>query len=245
MASVKKKLKRIGAWAWDLFKNSLPSAFMFFAASTGLMLLTMYKKSDVETLDLTWNNTKLLWTIVCVVLSCAYEGFLAFIYGGNQYEMLASGNIRRASGEEYRISAYKESREYRPWKGFAVGGFVGMYTIFMGIYFGCNQAAIEAQTLGTGASLVILLGVFLSGWSILPFFFMNKSGMSVSYFYSCFFAIIPVIISGVFYIIGAYHRRNKAIRAQEIADKSRAELEAKPKKINYGALPGTKPKKRK
>jgi hypothetical protein len=49
------------------------------------------------------------------------------------------------------------------------------------------------------------------------------------------------------YIAGAYARRNKAIRQQLLAEQAeKAEEERrKNKKVNYGALPGTKPKKRK
>ena len=47
------------------------------------------------------------------------------------------------------------------------------------------------------------------------------------------------------YIVGAYGKRKKRLREQEIADKEAAREANKEKKINYGGLPGTKPKKRK
>ena len=59
------------------------------------------------------------------------------------------------------------------------------------------------------------------------------------------FALLPIIVTGVMYIVGAYGKRNKTIRAQELADKAAAVEQAKVKKINYGGLPGTKPRKRK
>jgi hypothetical protein len=46
------------------------------------------------------------------------------------------------------------------------------------------------------------------------------------------------------YIAGAYSRRSKRLRQQRLEDKA-VEAANKPKKINYGGLPGTKPKKRK
>ena len=58
------------------------------------------------------------------------------------------------------------------------------------------------------------------------------------------FAIV-LILELVMYILGAYGRRNKVIREQEIADKAAKAEAEKVKKINYGGLPGTKPKKRK
>ena len=69
--------------------------------------------------------------------------------------------------------------------------------------------------------------------------------MHISYFLTCLFALVPIAVSGGFYIAGAYARRAKAVRQQLIADKA-AEAEVnRVKKINYGGLPGTKPKKRK
>jgi hypothetical protein len=45
--------------------------------------------------------------------------------------------------------------------------------------------------------------------------------------------------------LGAYRKRNKKIREQIIADRMAQEEAKREKKINYGGLPGTKPKKRK
>ena len=70
------------------------------------------------------------------------------------------------------------------------------------------------------------------------------SGAAVSYYWSCLLGILPIAICGAFYIIGAYGKRAKAIKAQELADKASQAQAEKPKKINYGGLPGTKPKKK-
>ena len=134
--------------------------------------------------------------------------------------------------------------------------------LFSGIVFGANQSKIDgmladlisgAQTtnsFGSGFAVLIIIGLFLSGWSILPFFISNAviipaGGVAVSYYYSCFFAIVPVVVTGVMYIVGAYSKRAKTVRKQEIADRQAAAEASKEKKINYGGLPGTKPKKRK
>jgi hypothetical protein len=63
-----------------------------------------------------------------------------------------------------------------------------------------------------------VLAFFLSGWTVLPFYCMNQAGIAVSYYYSLFLAIIPVLVTGGLYIAGAYARRNKAIRQQKIAE---------------------------
>lgn len=244
MATFKNVMKKTGRQIWELFKASIPAAIMFFFASSFFMMLTM-KENEVF-----WDGGKLTWTIVCVLAATVYDGFITYAQGGSAYENLVSGNFKRTSMDEYgggyKISSHKYAKEYRAWKGFGIGTFIAIYAIVFGIIFGCNQAAIDGQALGnTGMAIVALVGFLFSGWSLLPIYYMNASGMGVSYFFSCLFAIIPIAVTGAFYIIGAYGRRNKAIRAQELADRA-AEAEAnKVKKINYGGLPGTKPKKRK
>ena len=241
--TVKKELKKFGRYVWELFKASLPIAFMFFCAGTILMMLTMKGEK------LQWNGSTLTWTLVCGIGGVAYDALVSWANGGSHYEMLVSGNVKRISaeqmGEGYRISSHKEAKEYRVWKGFAIGAFAAIWSLIFGLVFGCNQAEINSGDMRKGLAVLVLLGFLLSGWSILPFYYLNAVGKTVNYFWTLPFALIPIVITGAFYIIGAYSRRNKRLREQAIAARA-AEAEAnREKKINYGALPGTKPKKRK
>lgn len=243
MANFKKTMKKIGRHTWEFFKSSLPAALMYFCAGTILMMLTM--KEDA----LQWDGKKLAWTLVCGIAAAAYNAFLAYAQGGNGYEMLVSGNIKRTSvydrGGEYKISSHKYAREYRPWKGFVIGAFIGIFTILTGIIFGCNQTAIDEKSMGKGVAVLMIVFFLLSGWSILPFYYMNGSGIYVNYFASCLFALVPIAVTGGMYIAGAYGKRRKVIREQELADRAAAAEVQREKKINYGGLPGTKPRKRK
>ena len=239
---LKKSLKTFGRYAWEMFKASLPIAFMFFCAGTILMMLTM----KGETLE--WNSTTLTWTLVCGIGGAAYDGLVSWANGGTHYEMLVSGNVKRISAEEmgegYRISTHKEAKEYRVWKGFVIGAFAALWVVLFGVIFGCNQAEIDSGDMRKGLAVLVLMGFLLSGWTILPFYYLNAVGKTVSYFWTCLFALVPIAVTGAFYIVGAYSRRNKRLREQAIAQKA-AEAEAnRERKINYGALPGTKPKKR-
>ena len=85
----------------------------------------------------------------------------------------------------------------------------------------------------------------MKSWSVIPMYLMNRTGIAISYYVSCVFALIPIAVTGGFYIAGAYARRAKRLREQLIAEKAQKADEEKVKKINYGGLPGTKPKKRK
>ncbi len=245
MGNYQKKGKLFWKQILELFKASLVPMLMCVFASSVLLLVIM---NDADT---AWNSKKLIWTIVLAVAATAYMGFIIFVKGGDAYEMLVSGNMKRRSAtdesEGYVISEHKYVKEYRAWKGFAIGAFIVVYTVVTGIIFGANQAAIDAQVQKgfSALSVAVLLGFLLAGWSILPFFYMNASGIAVSYYYSCLFAVLPFITVGVMYIVGAYARRAKTLKriaAEEAAQKAKEERK---KKINYGGLPGTKPKKRK
>ncbi len=241
----KKKVKFIGAYIWSLFKSSVLTSIMYFCASAILMMLILRG----EKID--WTNSDITWTIVCILGGAAYNAIAAWANGGMHYEMLVSGNVKRSTydayGNEYKMSNHKLAKEYRVWKGFVIGTFTAIVPIIFGILCGANQAEIHSGKLSNGVSALIILAFFLSGWTIMPLYCMNKVGISVSYYVSIAFALIPVLVSGVMYIGGAYARRNKAVRQQLLAEQAEraAEEKKKNKKINYGALPGTKPKKRK
>ena len=241
--AIKRTLKKFGRYVWELFKVSLPSTFMYCCAGTILMLLTF--KSD----PLVWTSKEVAWAVVCIIGGAAYNALMAWANGGAQYEMLVSGNLKRISEEQfeggYKMSSHKEAKEYRVWKGFAFGAFSALFTIVLGILFGCFQTQINADEVKSGMGVLLLFGFLLTGWSVIPLYLMNATGVAISYFISCLFALIPIGVSGAFYIGGAYARRNKRLREQMIAERATAAQENKPKKINYGGLPGTKPKKRK
>ena len=245
----KEKMKEIWNNAFECFKRSFSGGFTYFLVSMILVWLTVDEKT-VGMTDKRWT-----WTVVCVLGAAAYNAFVSYVNGGNQYEMLVSGNMKRISamnmGGEYKISSHKLAKEYRVWKGFLVGLFMAFFCILTAIVFGANQEKIvtaltsEDKPMSTGLGIFVVILLFLSGWSILPFYHLNSAGVSVSFYLSGLLALIPIGVTGVFYIVGAYGRRRKSMRAQELADREMAAKEAKPKKINYGGLPGTKPRKRK
>ena len=249
MSTFKKKMKKFGRQVWELFKSSVPAMLMYFCAGTILMMITM--KGDV----VTWDGKKLAWTLVCILAAMGYDALVTYAQGGNAYEMLVSGNMKRNSaytaGGELKISSHKYAKEYRTWKGFAVGAFMGLFPLLTGIIFGANQAAIDGilltgeGSISKGLAVIMIICFLLSGWSILPFYYMNAGGAGINYFVTCLFALIPIAVTGAMYIVGAYGRRNKTIKAQELADRAAQAEAKKEKKINYGGLPGTKPKKRK
>ena len=246
MSNFKTKWKVFWRIVGECFMRSLTPSVMFFVA--GLVLLMLQSKNFGL-------SAQMAWAALCAVVALAYNGFLMWICGGNHYEMLVSGNLKRRSamqsGSELNMASYKFQKEYRPWKGFAIGAFVSLLLIVGSIVLGCNQTAIveaatnEEVTLTTGLAAVSLIFYCLAGWVLLPILELNIAGTAVSFFVGCAFALLPICVSGGIYIGGAYGRRNKTVRQQEIAARAAEEEANRPKKINYGGLPGTKPKKRK
>ena len=245
MANFKKKFKFYAGYVWQLIKDSLPSGIMYICAGSILMMLTIKVKES----EIVFKNSVVVWSVVCIVAAAAYNGLIMWATGGQQSELLAAGNVRRTSeqlyGEVYKISKHKEVKEYRLWKGFVVGGIIALFTVIVGIVWGVKQAQIDARLAQGKIGITELLGIMLSGWSVVPVYYANFTGSDISYFVTIVFALLPIVVTAAFYIGGAYARRNKNLRRQMIADKAAADAANKAKKINYGGLPGTKPKKKK
>lgn len=244
MSSFKKKWKECWKNVWECFKQSIAAGMMFFVASMVLFLVTSKSGAD-ET------NTLVTWAVICGLVASAYGGLLAFATGGAHYEMLVSGNMKRRSSEEFgselNITSYKTEKEYRPWKGFLIGFLSVGITFVGGIVLGCNQSKLSAEKMGTGLSVLLFVLDLFGGWVMLPVQTFNRPAVGgyANGFLCCAFTLLPTVVSGLCYIWGAYARRNKTWRQAELARKAEEEAAAKPKKINYGGLPGTKPRKRK
>ena len=240
---MKSRLKAIGRQAWSLFKSGMPSMLMWFCAGAVLMMLTLKEEA------LAWDGNKLTWTLVCVLVASAYGLFIAYAQGGESYEMLVTGNVNRRaldeSGVAYKMSKYRYEKEYRVWKGFATGAYTALFTLISVLVVACNQTEILGGTVSKGTSIAFFICVLIGGWVILPIYYLNMSGLTVSFFVGLPFALLPCLFAGGMYIAGAYARRAKRLKAEEVERRVREEKENREKKINYGALPGTKPRKRK
>lgn len=248
MKTAKQKIQWVLKNIWTLFKSGMPSLIIYSCAGSILMMLTM-----TENATMVWDNKKLLWTVLAWVLAIGYNVAASYSQGIVGYDMLAAGNMQRHAedrGAALKISKHDELQEYRPWKGFVIGAFSCILILVFGLIFGKNTEVInsvfdKASTTAEKIGTTVLLGFMLSGLTLLPTFYLNGAEIYINYYVTIVAILVPILVSGVAYIAGAYGKRNKVLRAQ---DKQRAELEAKQNKqakVNYGALPGTKPKKHK
>ena len=242
MAKFKELCGTIWKWVWECFKRSLLPLIMYISASVVICMFTLDQVEIKAGL-----TTARFWTIFGIALfAVVYGALMAFVEGGAGYDMLVAGNMKRMLSEkELKMTSHKVQREYRTWKGFAIGAWMVVLPLICALIFGANQDAILTSEDG-GILFIKAIGMFVTGWAIYPFYFANFTGFaSVSYYWSLLLLILPILVSGVMYIVGAYARRNKAIKEQELADRAAKVQENKVKKINYGGLPGTKPRKRK
>ena len=188
---------------WQTFKSSLIVLLMFVGVSSMVFMM-----SFKGTLSDGLTGTRAAWVFGGIAVGLAYQALMMFATGGQGYEMLVSGNMKRRSaaamGTSMKISSHKVEKEFRYWKGFVTPWFIVLLTVVIGIVFGVNQAEIdrilastnekEAMTLGLGIAVLVLL--MIAGWSVLPFMFINLGGVYVSYYWSILLGILPVIVSG-------------------------------------------------
>ena len=261
MSKAKETWKKFWRNVWEIIKESFVLV-TFFGILSAIAFIGTINEEWCGKIAEGFNGARIAFLVVVAVMLLAYAGAMAYAFGGKGYEMLVSGNMKRMSaeqlGSQMKISSHKEEMEYREWKGFAIGGVIAFFTVLFGILMGIKGDAVNeafrslslagetaAPFENKGDAILVLVSMLCCGWSLLPFAYLNLSGIAASYFWSCLFGVLPIIVAGIFYIVGAYATRAKRMRAQENADRAAAEEANKPKKVNYGALPGTKPKKKK
>ena len=250
MAKSKSAFGKIWQWVWECFKRSLLPLVMYITSSFVLVVFTFDQQKATDGL-----TTTRFW--LCFgfgLFAVVYGAIMAFVEGGNGYDMLVAGNMkRRVEGEGLKMSKHKEEKEYRDWKGFAIGGFIALINLVVSLVWGANQEAINyvlTNPNGTlegysGIQALLSVNIFTWGWAVLPFVFANAGGVFVSYYWMALLGLLPIIACGITYIVGAYARRRKKLNQQEAEARAEEEAANRPKKINYGGLPGTKPNKKK
>ncbi len=149
-------------------------------------------------------------SVICLLGGCAYNVLLCFTTGKQHIDALLIGNVHREnallgipSGANHRVE-----REYRAWKGFVIGFIVGIPVIILGLIAGANPAS----TAGGGAMIIMM---FLAGWAIIPVAWIRAAVPTFSFYFSLLFIVIPVLVSGISYILGA--RKQRRVKEEEKA----------------------------
>lgn len=226
----KKKIDYAHPNGWQLFwriqreswRRTITPALMYFFMS--LLLLA------AQAIEIVW--LQIVLGIVCIAGGIFFNAHLLFHFGAAHDDVLRSGILYRKREEEgIAISPdHHVEKEYRPWKGFYIGFLMGLPVIILGILSG----ALEGTTAGG-----YLAGAFvmLAGCAIVPFTWLRNyvpSMNGLSLYWTILTIVVPILVSGLFYILGAYRNRRKLAEkeAREAAVKRAAE-EARQARLHH------------
>lgn len=183
---------------------------------------------------------KIVLGSVCMLGGMAFNAHLLYSYGAIHFDAYLTGCLHRKNAAYGIVSGgdHRVEREYRWWKGFYIGFLVGIPVIIFGLLAG----SYYGQTVGNAAGVFLIM---FAGWAIIPI-----SWLRVSFYWSLFMILIPVIVSGGFYILGAYRekrkkemqaKRSEAVAAAAVAAK--AELKEQTEEQRRKTLQSKKKKK--
>lgn len=195
----------------ECIRRAITSGLMYYML--GLVLLAVH--GFVE--------DPALFFIVCAGVF-AFAGFLnahqMLMVSEMHYKMKLTGDIRRANAMETMhnldVRSYKFQQEYRPWKGFVIGLSICLPGI---IFTLCG--AIPVSVVKNEATLqvnnVFQLILFITyTWQLVPVTFISQNVLAtalaedVLFYYSMLTYLIPILISGIFYLIGGAVAKKKA-----------------------------------
>ncbi len=152
--------------------------------------------------------------VVFILGGAAFNGHLAFQYGVMHYDAYLTGCLHRRnelfgipSGGDHHVE-----REYSPWKGFYIGFLIGVPVLVLILIWSFAPAVG-----GTGLAM-------FAPWAFLPVMWawgaQKEAGVldaakSVPAVWSALMILLPILITGVFYIVGAMVEKNRKARQSE------------------------------
>ncbi len=199
---------------WECFRRAVTPMLMYMFMS--MIMLTCQLVGDL------W--LKIFLGVLCIAGGAFFNGHLCYSYGKIHYGSYIAGELHRRN-ELYGIPSggdHRPDREYRWWKGPIIGVYVALPVLILGIVAGI----FPPTETGLGAYALYAYAMF-AGYGILPLTWFGAKpegqgfGLVVSPFWSLLFALIPIVVSTVFYIVGAWreqvHRVREAERMEEVA----------------------------
>ncbi len=176
----------------------------------GLILLSLQAIVPDEN-----NVVEIVLGVLCILGGAFFNAHLMYHTGVLHYDNYITGEIHRRNAR-YGIQSggdHRPEREYRAWKGFYIGFLVGLPVIFFGVL---------AHYFYEAASL--FFGMF-AGWALIPiawFGTLEGGGLRVDALWSLLFVLLPVLVSGIAYLIGAHVEKERKLRASERDEKIKA-----------------------
>ena len=150
--------------------------------------------------------------IVCIVCGAVYNAHLCFHTGKKHYEVYLTGEFRRRN-EAFGIESggdYRAHEEFRVWKGFYIGLLTGLPVLIFGTVSAFTRA-------------VDFVYLMFAGWAYLPLAWARQisGNLNINGAWTLFMLLLPIAVSGTFYLLGARKRRTE----KEQADARAAEVE--------------------
>ncbi len=187
---------------WRVQKECLRrsvSVFLMYMFMSMIMLATQAFSKEGTTV------IEIVLGVLCILGGMFFNGHLCYHCGSDHYDAYLSGCLHRKnalfgipSGGNHRVE-----REYRVWKGFLIGFYVGLVVMILGTIAGVFQG-----TKNVGYAIMFL--TMFAGWAIIPVgWVINLVNPNFSYFWSLAFILIPILVSGIFYIVGAMCEKKK------------------------------------
>lgn len=179
-----------------------------------------------------WANVIL--GILCVIGGAFYNGHLCYQFGKLHYGALVAGDLMRRHEEEGQSTGvgHHVEQEYSPWKGFYIGFLVGVPVIILGCLAGHFYDMIGTSEEGTllgGYSALAL--IMFAAWAIVPLLWMRNylpAFAGLSLYWSLLMILLPILVSGIFYIVGAHaERRSRLAESERQKRVEEARLKAK------------------
>ena len=190
--------------------------YVMYLFMSMLLLATQAIASE----SLVW--LKIFLGILCILIGAAFNGHLAYNVGSTHYDAYLTGNIHRRNLEQGIVSGgdHRPEREYAPWKGFYIGFLIGIPVIlFSGL--ACIPGVLN-ESFGIGQVLLVMF----AGFAIVPVSWayggFSGGAPAGAYAWSMLMVILPVLVTGIFYIVGALVEKKRKRVIEEQQEKIRA-----------------------
>lgn len=163
-------------------------------------------------------TVKIVADVVCIAFGAVFNAHLAYNYGKMHYDAYLTGCLHRKN-ELFGIQSggdHRTEREFRVWKGFYIGFLVGVPVILFG-------------GLGHVSGFFRLLALLFTSWAVAPMSWVQLSRQKVlgetyvvSSLWSLPMALLPVLVTGVSYLVGAYIcKRNRELGKPNTAEEKK------------------------
>ena len=206
--------------AWQLFYRTQRECWRRMVTPYLMYLFMSLLLLACQAIPNMW--AQILLGAACIVGGAGYNAHLCYQYGKLHYGALVAGDLHRRNEEQGIVSGgdHHVEREYSPWKGFYIGLLVGVPVFILGCLAGAlfekiNDGNILNGLLGGYSALAL---VMFAAWAIMPVLWVRNyvPGMAgLSLYWSLIMIVLPILVSGIFYIIGAHAERKSRLAETE------------------------------